>query len=215
METDLYSLVGKATYTVQAMIALWGTFCVIVVWRRVAQKRFVSEEAQDAFLDQISKSLSQGDFDGAASLCEGDQRAVPQLSLLGLVNRKLGFVKVRQLIQDRFERDVMNDLEHRLSWVHTVIKTAPMVGLFGTVLGMMGAFGKLATAESVEPTQLAKDINMALITTAVGLATAIPLMIAVASINIRIRRMEELAAAGLNHFLEALHAAMEMVARRG
>ena len=104
----------------------------------------------------------------------------------------------------------MDDLDHRMTWVHTVIKTAPMLGLFGTVLGMMGAFGKLAAAERVNPTDLASDISLALITTAIGLTTAIPLMVFVASINIRIRQMEELVAAGLNHFLEGFQAVLDM-----
>src|SRR5690606_38557547 len=104
-------------------------------------------------------------------------------------------------------RDVLEDLETRLSWVNTVIKSAPMLGLFGTVLGMMGAFGKLATATNVEPTDLASDINTALITTAVGLAIAIPLILSVTMINVRIRKLEDLTAEGLTRFLEAFRAA--------
>ena len=212
--TQLYNLVSNATYGAQALVAFWGTFCVVLIWRRVAQKRFDDEGAQNAFLEDLARSLSKGDFDGAASLCEGDQRAVPQLAMLAILNRKIGFAKVRQLIQDRFQRDVMSDLDHRLTWVYTAIKTAPMLGLYGTVLGMMAAFGKLATADRVNPTQLAEDISFALITTAIGLTTAMPLMVAVAGINIRIRRMEELVAAGLNHFLETFQAAVAPTAKK-
>ncbi len=71
---------------------------------------------------------------------------------------------------DRFQRDVLQDLEYRLSWVYTVIKTAPMIGLLGTVIGMMAAFAKFADPNAtVEVTQLAQDIQFALITTALGL----------------------------------------------
>ena len=65
--------------------------------------------------------------------------------------------KVKALMVERFQRDVIADLEHKLSWISTVIKSAPMIGLFGTVFGMMGAFKTLATAESVEPSALADD----------------------------------------------------------
>lgn len=206
--SGLTNIVGIIIYLALAGIALWGAFCCVMVWNRVAQKRFKSEDQQNDFLDRITEPLAQGDFDGAASLCELDERAVPQLALLAILNREIGFAKVRALIQDRFQRDVLNDLENRLTWVHTVIKSAPMVGLFGTVVGMMGAFAKLATADTVEPTELAENIMLALITTACGLAIAIPLIMAVASINIRIRQMEELAAAGLTRFLEVFHAAL-------
>ena len=125
-----------------------------------------------------------------------------QLSQLALENRRLSFAKVKQLIADRFQRDILQDLEHRLSWVSTVIKAAPMIGLLGTVLGMMGAFGKLAGSDNVEAQALANDIMFALITTACGLAIAIPLVLAVAFINIRIKKMEDLVGYGINQFLE-------------
>ena len=61
---------------------------------------------------------------------------------------------------------------------------------------MMAAFDTLKTAENVKPDVLAGDISVALITTACGLAIAIPLLVAVAAVNIRIRKMEDLAVAG-------------------
>lgn len=211
----LVSYVGSATYGAQAVVALWGAYCVVMVWRRVAQKRFRSEEAQIEFLTAVEEPLERGDFDAASAVCEGDVRAVPQLAQLAIANRNLGFSKVRQIVVDRFQRDLMADLEHRISWINTVIKTAPMLGLFGTVLGMMGAFAKLAAAESVKPTELANDISLALITTAIGLAIAIPLGIAMASINVRIRKMEDLIISGLTHVLESLRNGLEARGRRG
>ncbi len=204
----LTSIVGNMTYVALVLIALWGVFCVVMVWTRVAQKRFRNEEAQLEFLGMLEQPLEKGDFEGAGAICEGDPRAVPQLALLAIENRAIGFSKIRQLIIDRFQRDVMADLEYRVSWVNTVIKSAPMVGLFGTVLGMMGAFAKLATAENIKPDQLASDISLALITTAGGLAIAIPLVISMASINVRIRKMEDLAISGLTRVLESLRAGL-------
>jgi len=211
---QLTEIVGIVIYVALGLMALWGAYCCVMVWRRVAQKRFRSEAAQDTFLDSISEPMSKGDFDGVAEECEGDPRAIPQLVLLAMVNRKIGFTKVRQLVEDRFQRDILADLEHRLTWVHTVIKSAPMVGLFGTVTGMMGAFDKLATSENVKPDELAENISLALITTACGLAIAIPLIISVAAVNIRIRKMEELTVAGINHFLEAYQHALSVIASR-
>lgn len=204
MTEDLNTIVGYMMYAALILIALWGVFCVVVVWTRVAQKRFRNEEAQQEFLAMLEQPLEKGDFEQAGAICEGDPRAVPQLALLAIESRAAGFSKVRQMIIDRFQRDVMADLEYRVSWVNTMIKSAPMVGLLGTVLGMMGAFGKLATAENVQPDQLAGDISLALITTAGGLAIAIPLVISMASINVRIRKMEDLAISGLTRVLESL-----------
>jgi biopolymer transport protein ExbB len=201
--SQVTGMAASAIYVVLALIALWGLFCVIVVWMRVGQKRFRDEDQQNEFLDELETPLRNGDFDAAAAICADDTRALPQLAAIAIHNRKLGFSKIRQLLPDRFQRDVLSDLEYRMSWVYTVIKAAPMVGLLGTVLGMMGAFGKLAGAENVKPDQMAEDIMIALITTASGLAIAIPLVFCAASINVRIRKMEELVGAGLTQFMDS------------
>jgi biopolymer transport protein ExbB/TolQ len=206
--SGLTSVVGTLTYGVLVLIALWGAFCVIMVWLRVSRQRFRTEDSQTEFLNQLEEPLSRGDFSEAAELCDGDPRAVSQLALIAIKNREIGYAKTKHLVMDRFQRDVLSDLEQRLSWVNTVIKSAPMVGLFGTVMGMMGAFGKLANQQNVKPDMLASDISFALITTACGLAIAIPLMLLTASINIRIRKMEDLVAAGLNQVLDTLRDAM-------
>ena len=206
--TPITSILGIVIYVALGLIALWGAFCVIIVWRRVKQTRFRSEDEQADFLDKLDEQLAGGDFDAAAEHCAGDARAMSQLALLAISNRKIGFTKIRTLMIDRFQRDVLSDLEYRLSWVYTVIKSAPMVGLLGTVVGMMGAFNTIAGKENVEPDMLAADISLALITTACGLAIAIPLVLCTASINVRIRKLEDLVSSGLTRFLETFRSAL-------
>lgn len=207
METVLV-LLGNFIYLVLFLIALWGAYCVVMVWSRVRQKQFQNEESQSNFLEAIEQPLGRGEYDAAAEICDGDRRATCQLSQLAIVNRKLGFAKVKQLVADRFQRDVLQDLEYRLSWVNTVIKAAPMIGLLGTVMGMMGAFYKLGSGDTVDPAQLAQDIQFALITTAAGLSIAIPLIMCTAYINVQIRKMEDLVTYGINQFLEILKEAI-------
>jgi len=207
-QTNLYTSIGNLMYGALAAIALWGAFCLVMVWYRVREKRFRTEDEQDEFLEALDEPMLQGDFEAASEMLEGDKRAMSQLALLAIINRDLGYTKVRQLLVDRFQRDVLADLEHRLSWVNTCIKTAPMLGLLGTVMGMKGAFGTLSTQESVKPPQLAGDISLALLTTIWGLSIAIPLILATASVNVRIRKMEDLVAAGLSRFLEAFRIAI-------
>jgi biopolymer transport protein ExbB/TolQ len=200
---QVFAVLGYAIYFVMFLIALWGAYCVVMVFARVRQKQFANEEQQTLFLEAVEEPLSGGDYDGAAAVCEGDRRATCQLAQLAIENRKLSYNKVQQLVADRFQRDVLQDLEHRLSWVYTVIKSAPMIGLLGTVLGMMAAFAKLAVPDAnVEVAKLAQDIQFALITTACGLAIAIPLVLCTAYINVAIKKMEDLVQYGLNQFLE-------------
>lgn len=212
---QLMEIANVLVYVAEGVVALWGAFCVIMLWRRIAQARFRSEEQQANFLSQVDENLLAGDFDGAGELCDGDIRAVPQLVHLAIANRDIGYNKVRGLLMDRFQRDVLADLEYRLSWVYTVIKSAPMLGLLGTVLGMMAAFGKLASLEQVDPSGLAEDISFALITTAVGLVIAIPLILCAANINVRIRKLEDLVGAGLTRFFDTFKVALRKYAPEG
>jgi biopolymer transport protein ExbB/TolQ len=94
------------------------------------------------------------------------------------------------------------DLEYRVSWVLTVIRTGPLLGLYGTVLGMMAAFGRIGSGEKVKPEQIAEEIAIALICTAMGLSTAIPFSFLVASINIRMRKLQDMVNMGLTQLLE-------------
>jgi biopolymer transport protein ExbB/TolQ len=209
LSAGFWNFISNCIYGALLIDALWGAYCIIVVYMRIGQKRFRSEQKQDEFLDALDVPLRKGDFDAAAELCAGDRRAIPQLAARACAHRHLEVDQVQDMLVDRFQRDVLGDLEHRVSWVNNVVKTAPMLGLMGTVLGMMAAFGKLASSQNVKPDQLASDISFALITTACGLAVAIPATICVASINVRIRKLEDLVGAGLVRLLDSFAAAKE------
>jgi biopolymer transport protein ExbB len=211
MPVTIWDWVGLADYLALALVALFGAFCCVLVWSRVGQKWFKTEDEQDAYLDSIEADLMQGNFDAVEQASESDSRAIPMLVNLAMKNKQLGYAKVKHLLSERFQRDVIGDLENNVSWVIVVIKTAPMLGLFGTVTGMIGAFGTLSSKQNVNPTELAKDINVALYTTAIGLAIAIPLVMSLNSVNNRIKHMEELVGAGLTRFLEAYHVGLKRI----
>lgn len=200
----LFTYLGNFVYVVLAALALWGAYCVVMVWRRVGATRFADEFEQDEFMAELEQSILAKDMQSAAELCEDDRRAMPQLALFAINHRELGSEKLRHRLAERFQQDVMSDIEHRLSWVGTVIKSAPMIGLLGTVMGMMGAFANLSSGEKVDTIQMAADIQFALITTACGLAIAVPLVLATASINIRVRKMEDLVGWGLTRLFESM-----------
>ena len=209
VQDQIFDLVGNSIYGILALLSLWGLYLVVMTWRRVGAKRFRNEKKLNKFLEAVEEPLLEKDFEGVAEICDRDKRAMAQLVYLAVLNRALGYIQIRQLLADRFRRDILADLENRCSLINTVVKSAPMVGLFGTVIGMMGAFGKLATADQVDPAILAGNIMVALITTASGLAIAIPLTIMLAFINIRIRKMEDMVGAGLTRFLPGLKQSLD------
>ena len=204
----IYEFVGHADYYVLGAAAAWGLFCMVMVWTRIADKRFKTEKDQDAFLDSIEQFVRVGDFESVQAQCEGDRRAVPMMVGLALRHRDMESDKLESWIMDRFQFDVMSDIDSRLSWISTIIKAAPMLGLIGTVAGMMGAFNTLETATASEPTkQLLRDIRMALEHTLIGLLITVTLLTAMATISNRIRTMEELVVFGMNRFFDVLREA--------
>ena len=211
----VFNLVGRASYFALAAVALWGAYFVVLVMTRVNRKRFKTEDAQDAFVESVEVELKRGDFDAVLKACEGQTKALPMMVTFACKNKVFGFNKVRQMTLDRFQRDVIADLDYSIAWIVTVIKTAPMLGLFGTVVGMMGAFGKLSGTTNVSPSELAGDIRTALDTTAIGLAIAIPLVMAMASIHNRMRQMQDLVGSGLARVLEAYKIGLARVERNG
>jgi biopolymer transport protein ExbB/TolQ len=203
--TNINKLADFLAYSCYGFLAinfLFGLYCVILLWRRIIQLRFRSEQEQVQFLDELQVHLRNNDFPNAENLCQTNTRALPQLALVVMSNRGLAYEELRQMVAELLQRDVLADLEYKLSWIATVIKSGPLLGLFGTVLGMMAAFGRIGTGEKVQPSQIAHEISIALICTAMGLATAIPFSFILASLNIRVRNLQESLSSGLTRFLE-------------
>jgi biopolymer transport protein ExbB/TolQ len=199
---DLAKSLGDACYGFLAINFFWGLYCVIMGWRRVAQLSFKSQDKQAVFLNDLMEKLHAEQYTAAAEQCQNDPRALPQLSLVAITNRKIGFEPMRQFVNEILQREVLADLEYRSSWIATVIKSGPLLGLFGTVLGMMAAFGRIGQGEKVQAAQIADEISIALICTAMGLATAIPFNFLLAAIQVRVRRLQDSLASGLTRVLD-------------
>ncbi len=203
---DILVLAANAIYVAMALTALFGMFWVILLLFRIRQKRFPSSAAADQFLDDVRDSLAQRDLNAVADLCDSPEhwsKAVPQLVLVAVQNINRPMSKLRKLLAEKFERDILASLEYGTSWIATIVKSAPMLGLLGTVLGMINAFAKIASSQGgTDPTKLANDISFALLTTALGLVIAIPLVLAGNLIHIRIGKLQDSVQHDLGQFLE-------------
>jgi biopolymer transport protein ExbB/TolQ len=214
MDMDAFNEVaGYTIYGAQGWTALYGLYCVILLFRQIRQKQFSSAARAAEFSAQVRELLQQRQFDKLAELCDSPPywaKVVPQLILYGLTSGEQDPLKLRRLLAEKFERDVLAEFEYRMAWISTIVKTAPMLGLLGTVQGMIGAFGKIASvvAETgTDPKQLAGDISFALLTTAIGLMVSIPLVMLSAMIHVRIGKMQDAVQQGLGAFLLDFEAA--------
>lgn len=216
---SIVDMASNAVYPLQALLAFAGLFLVILLMRRIAIKRFKSQASANAFLDEVREHLAAKRFDDVAQLCDSPpywSKATPQLILVALAERHRSMTKLRARLAEQFNTEIIADLEYGMAWINTIIKTSPMLGLQGTVLGMIAAFAKIAGRQKsgINPADLAADISFALWTTAIGLFIAIPLVLASAAIQIRIGRLQDSVQKQLGQFLEALEAALSEGRRR-
>jgi biopolymer transport protein ExbB/TolQ len=202
---DVNALAGwldDFTYVFLTLNFLWGLYNIIMGFRRVKELSFASHDEQAEFLDEIMVPLKRGRYQEVEELVRDDARALPQLIHLAVESREEEYNQLKQNVTEVVQRDVMGDLEYRTGWVATVIKCGPLLGLFGTVLGMMAAFGRIGTGEKVQPYMIAHEISVALICTAMGLGTAIPFNFMLASLATRIRVFQDALGAGLMRVLD-------------
>ncbi len=212
----LYAFMGHADYYLLAAAAFWGIFCVHMIWTQIARIRYKTEAAQDEFLDSVSQDIANGNFESAEAACEGNPKVLPMLVSMALKNRDMDTPALQELVLDRFQYEVLAPIESRVGWVTTIIKLAPMLGLIGTVAGMMGAFETLEKATTSEPTkQLLADIRMALDHTLIGLLITVTLLVIMGAVNNRIKDMEELVSFGLNRFFETYEQGKKAALSRG
>ncbi len=129
-------------------------------------------------LDRLDELLSQGHVAAALEYCY-DPKAVSYLTRImaaGLTRYQksaFGAFEIKNAIEEAAE-DQTARLYRSTDALAVIATTAPLLGLLGTVQGMVGAFGTLSQGASPSHEQLAANISLALVTTLLGLIVAIP-----------------------------------------
>lgn len=106
----------------------------------------------------------------------------------GLANRDRDRTVIRESIEDT-GRHVVHELERFIGTLGTIASLSPLMGLLGTVLGMIRTFNAITTAGIGNPASLAGGIAEALITTAAGLTVAIPALLAYKYLRARVQQL--------------------------
>lgn len=146
---------------------------IVVMERMVALRR--RAVVPKPFIHCVLSQLREGETrEGAMLLCESDSSHIAQVFEAGLWRWGKSAVEVEQAILDEGERTAAN-LRRNLRVINGVAQVCPLLGLLGTVWGMMAAFDAIASDSAMgRPELLAGGIGQALLSTAAGLAVAIP-----------------------------------------
>jgi biopolymer transport protein ExbB len=156
-------------------------------------------------LATINDLLAEHRIDEAMEVCRSSDAPAANILFAGLERRSEGTERVMKAIENQGLLE-LSKLERWLVVLATLTNIAPLLGFLGTVIGMIIAFQAIEVAGEVEATLVAGGIKVALLTTAAGLAIAIPVSIAhnyfVSTIDSLVIDMEESA----QKMIDTLHA---------
>lgn len=125
----------------------------------------------DKLLQRVDDRLKSGDVNGAMEICRSTPGPTASVMYEGLKNASYGPEASEKAIIS-YGSIQMNLLEKGLIWISLVIALAPMLGFFGTVIGMVDAFDNIERVGDISPTIVAGGIKVALLTTVFGLIVA-------------------------------------------
>jgi len=128
------------------------------------------------FIRKIEELLKKEKLSEALFLCQGDTSSIARIFLAGLKNAGRGMWLVKESVEERGGREAVI-LEKRVGILATLANLTPLLGLLGTVSGMIKTFNVISVQGVGNPAPLAGGIAEALITTAAGLCVAIPTLV--------------------------------------
>lgn len=162
------------------MWTLVGLFVIglaITLWRLIVI--FLAMINTKSLYNKVYAALQEGEkgIEKASEICSRTPGPVATIVHAGLSRVNRGIDHVEKAVESAGSVE-MAFLENGLVWLATIANIAPMIGFFGTIVGMIKAFKDIAAQGDVEPSIVATGISIALITTAGGLLVAIPIQLA-------------------------------------
>ena len=170
---------ARGVVIVLLIMSVWSLAVMIDRYLYFAAARKQSRE----FAPRVAGALKEGKLDEAVKVADRNKKShlaeVVTSGLQEFRNYGGGNVSAEQIESskralERAEAIVHAKLKRGLSGLATIGATAPFVGLFGTVAGILKAFGQIAAQKTTGIAAIASGISEALVTTALGLLVAIP-----------------------------------------
>jgi biopolymer transport protein ExbB/TolQ len=176
---------GGLTLLLLVLMSLWSWVIIMERWMKFSR----AEKGSDRLSARVSKLARAGQMHEARELAGGEEGCLGRLLHMGVTHTS----RDKEVLEEALQRKAVEEtsaLETKLGTLGTIGSVAPYVGLFGTVLGIIHAFSALAKGgQDAGAGMVSAGIAEALITTAAGLAVAVP---AVVFYNTFARRLSEL-----------------------
>jgi biopolymer transport protein ExbB len=177
---EIYSMVG---FFQKGGLFMYPILLVFVVGMAIVFERWVelsrTRSLNRKMWNVLDPMLAKGEFDKAGAIIDKDKSIISQMLGMGLARK--GAVRRREDIEIAMEESMMEiipQLEKRTPYVALLSNIATLLGLLGTIMGLIEAFTAVANANPAEKADLlSASISVAMNTTAFGLMSAIPLLL--------------------------------------
>ena len=174
-------IIGLAIF----LLSLWGGAEAIRLFVLLRRERVIPSD----LIEEVRQASAAGAFHTIPDLCRRRPSFLASVLLSGLRNAAEGWAETEKGLEEGLEAETAR-LYRKTDFLALVGSIAPMLGLLGTVLGMLRAFGELAVSEGLGRfANLAQGIYLALVTTVDGLFAAIPALALCAFFNHRIAEL--------------------------
>jgi biopolymer transport protein ExbB len=202
MNGSVWELMNHGGYAMWLIVAFSVIALGVALERAIAQWQFTTRAR--ALADQVGRCLNRGAVDESRSACERSPSPLADVFLVGYERLNRGNRDHLGAAVHRERLRVAGDLRTRLWILGTIGATAPFVGLFGTVVGIMSAMGKFKADDEVKFAMVSGPISEALVVTAAGILVAVESVILFNFFNQRASRIATEMKLLTDEFLEQL-----------
>jgi biopolymer transport protein ExbB len=182
---SMWDLVVASGVVGWIIIALSIVTLAIVIENIVTLNR--EKLAPPELIDEIQSLFDEGQYQEAMELCENEPNFFTRVCAAGIAKIGHDYEVIEQAITEMGDEESIK-LHQKIGWVAVLAAVSPMLGLFGTVQGMIASFHTIASTANPSPAELAGGIYVALLTTLEGLMVAIPATAAFAYIRNKLVR---------------------------
>jgi biopolymer transport protein ExbB len=180
-------LLARGGFTMIPLVA-----CSIVSVTFLVERRIRIGAAQCDVSDAIrraEKDIFKGNYRSASELLASADSPVSRVLAAGVKNAHLGERPAERAMEEQGTREV-HELTRHFGTFDTIVTIAPLLGLFGTVTGMISAFNVIAAKEGIStPTAITGGVGEALIATATGLVVALGTLTAYNHLQERVKKI--------------------------
>ncbi len=185
----LLSLAIQSSGPIGAFLLLLSVYFTALVIRLFMELR-ISEAVPSALVERLEAAIREKKFQDAYDACKDNDSFLARLVRTGIANLPAGRAEAKEAMSEASD-EIVTSMDMRISYLAIIGTLGPMIGLVGTIWGMIMSFKEIAMAAGAQPRpdQVAKGISTALFITLEGVSLSVPAIFFFAFFRNRIAQM--------------------------